>query len=34
MPELGWPFGYLAVLGLMVLLMLGMLVYFKRRRWF
>jgi len=34
MPELGWPLGYLSVLGLMVLLMVGMLVYFKRKRWF
>lgn len=34
MPELGWPFGYLAVLGLMLLLMLGMLAYFRRKRWF
>ncbi len=34
MPELGWPFAYLSVLGLMLLLILGMLVYFKRKRWF
>lgn len=34
MPELGWPFAYLSVLGLMLLLMLGMLVYFRRRNWF
>jgi len=33
MPELGWRFGYLAVIGVMGLLMAGMLIYFRRRRW-
>ena len=34
MPELGWSFGYPAVLGGMVLLAGGMLLYFRRRGWF
>ncbi|HUT77250.1 MAG TPA: magnesium/cobalt transporter CorA [Polyangia bacterium] len=33
MPELGWPFGYLGVLGVMGAIAAGMLVYFKRKRW-
>ncbi len=34
MPELGWPFGYLTVLGIMIAATIGMLVFFKRRNWF
>ncbi len=34
MPELGWPYGYLAVWGLILAVMVGMLLYFKRKRWF
>lgn len=34
MPELAWHWGYFAVLGVMAALVLGMLVYFKRKRWF
>lgn len=33
MPELKWRWGYAAVWGGMVALALGMLVYFRRRRW-
>jgi magnesium transporter len=33
MPELSWKYGYFAVLGIMGLLMLGMLIFFRRRKW-
>lgn len=33
MPELGWKFGYPLALGLMALLGLGMLLFFRRRNW-
>jgi magnesium transporter len=33
MPELGWRYGYLAALGLMVAVALGLLHYFKRIKW-
>lgn len=33
MPELKWRYGYFIVLGFMFSLMIGMLVYFKRKRW-
>jgi magnesium transporter len=33
MPELEWEYGYFAVLGIMFLLLLGMLVFFKRKDW-
>jgi magnesium transporter len=34
MPELGWPFGYLAVVAIMVAAAIGMLIFFRRRNWF
>lgn len=34
MPELHWKYGYTAIWGLMLLVFLGMMVYFKRKRWF
>jgi len=34
MPELGWRWGYFAVLLVMVVIGISMLVYFKRKRWF
>ena len=34
MPELGWQWGYFGVLGLMVLLVVGMIIYFRRKNWF
>lgn len=33
MPELKWRYGYFVVLGVMFLAMVGMLWYFKRKRW-
>ncbi len=34
MPELNWPFGYLFVLLLMATVVLGMVMYFKKKEWF
>lgn len=34
MPELEWRYGYFAVLGLMVVLGAGMIIYFRRKKWF
>jgi magnesium transporter len=34
MPELGWSLGYPVVLGLMLAMASGMLVYFWRKGWF
>jgi magnesium transporter len=33
MPELGWRFGYFGVLGIMALIFVLMVIYFKRRSW-
>jgi magnesium transporter len=33
MPELRWPWGYAGVLVLMLMIGIGMVVYFKRKRW-
>jgi len=33
MPELEWHWGYFSVLALMALITLGMIVYFRRRKW-
>lgn len=33
MPELEWPWGYPAIMGLMLLLALGMLWYFRKKEW-
>ena len=33
MPELQWRFGYFAALGVMLCVAVGMLVYFKRKKW-
>lgn len=33
MPELKWHYGYFAVLGFMFTIMVGMLIYFKRKNW-
>ena len=33
MPELQWRFGYFAVLGVMFAIGVGMLLYFKRKKW-
>jgi magnesium transporter len=34
MPELKWPHGYFMALGIMTSLGLGMIIYFKKRKWF
>jgi len=34
MPELGWQYGYLMVWGIIIVMIIGMLVYFRRKRWF
>lgn len=33
MPELKWRYGYFVILGLMFIAMVGMLIYFRRKRW-
>jgi magnesium transporter len=34
MPELQWRWGYAAVWGVMVTVVLGLLAFFRRRGWF
>jgi len=34
MPELGWPYGYLLVWGVMITIAVLMLLFFRRREWF
>jgi magnesium transporter len=34
MPELEWKYGYFVILGVMLLLLLGMIYYFKKKRWY
>ena len=34
MPELNWGFGYLTAIGLMILVALSMVFYFKNKKWF
>lgn len=34
MPELTWQYGYFVVLGVMVALIVGMLAFFKKQKWF
>jgi magnesium transporter len=34
MPELHTKYGYFAVLGFMFVLLIGMVIYFKRKKWF
>jgi magnesium transporter len=33
MPELEWDWGYFAVLALMFLVAVGMLIFFRRKKW-
>jgi len=33
MPELKWKYGYASVWGIMLVILIGMLVYFKRKKW-
>lgn len=34
MPELHWKYGYFIILGFMFLLLLGMIYYFKKKKWY
>lgn len=34
MPELQWKYGYLGIWGIIVLVFSGMVIYFKRKKWF
>lgn len=34
LPELHWKYGYFIMWGVMVLVAIGMLIYFWRKRWF
>lgn len=34
MPELHWQYGYFIILGIMFVLLLGMIYYFKKRKWY
>lgn len=34
MPELHWKYGYFIIIGVMFLLLLAMIIYFKKRRWY
>ncbi|NNT72399.1 magnesium/cobalt transporter CorA [Flavobacterium sp. IMCC34852] len=34
MPELHWKYGYFIVLGCMLVLLLGMIYYFKKKKWY
>jgi len=34
MPEIGWPYGYYASLVLMAFVVITMLIFFKRKKWF
>jgi magnesium transporter len=34
MPELHWQYGYFLIIGIMLLLLLGMIFYFKKKKWY
>lgn len=34
MPELHWKYGYFLILGCMLILLLGMIYYFKKKKWY
>lgn len=34
MPELHWKYGYFIIIGFMVLLLIAMFIYFKKKKWF
>ncbi len=34
MPELSWKYSYFALLGVMVVVLIGMVIFFRRKRWF
>ncbi|MBU1998465.1 MAG: magnesium and cobalt transport protein CorA, partial [Candidatus Omnitrophica bacterium] len=33
MPELTWPFGYIFAWGIMILIIIAMVTYFKKKKW-
>ena len=33
MPELAWRYGYFIILGIMAVLVVGMLIVFKKKKW-
>lgn len=33
MPELTWPYGYFLVWGIMIIITIALIIYFKRRKW-
>jgi magnesium transporter len=33
MPELHWKYGYFVLLGFMLIVFVGLLLYFKRKKW-
>ncbi|MGN6902140.1 CorA family divalent cation transporter, partial [Neisseria sp. P0017.S010] len=33
MPELHWHYGYFMVLGVMLCIIIGLLIFFSRRKW-
>ena len=34
MPELHWKYGYFIIMGLMIILLAGMIIYFKKKKWY
>jgi len=34
MPELNWYYGYPLIWGIIIILSLGMILYFKKKNWF
>ena len=34
MPELHWKYGYFLIVGIMIFLLLGMIYYFKKKKWY
>lgn len=34
MPELGWRYGYLFSWGIILVMIIGLLIFFKRKKWF
>ncbi len=33
MPELDWPWGYFGILAVMLLIALGMILFFRKKKW-
>jgi magnesium transporter len=33
-PEFGWRWGYVGVIGVSLLIVIGCLIFFKRKKWF